>query len=120
MNLSSIIDCAMRSRGASQSLDGCHYAYFVTHKSRQVKPRIFSNYPERWLEVYKTADYHLIDPVINHGMKCIAPFSWREALESTKQGNAKTYLHCRKHTDLNGIHLQPARLKRLVRGIEHL
>lgn len=72
-----------------QSLDGCHYAYFVTHKGRQVKPRIFSNYPERWLEVYKAADYHLIDPVINHGMKCIAPFSWREALECTGPGQGK-------------------------------
>jgi LuxR family quorum-sensing system transcriptional regulator ExpR len=72
-----------------QSLDGCHYAYFVTHKGRQVKPRIFSNYPEPWLEVYKAADYHLIDPVINHGMKCIAPFSWREALESAEPGQGK-------------------------------
>lgn len=69
-----------------ESLNGCHYAYFVMHKSLQVKPRIISNYPEPWLESYKAADFHLIDPVINHGMKCIAPFSWREALESTEPG----------------------------------
>jgi len=66
-----------------QSLNGCHYAYFVTHKGLDVKPRIISNYPERWLKAYKAANYHLIDPVINHGLKCVAPFSWQEAVEAT-------------------------------------
>ncbi len=66
-----------------QPLEGCHYAYFITCKGREVTPRIFSNYPQRWLDVYKSEGYHLIDPVIQHGMKCIAPFFWHEALEST-------------------------------------
>ncbi|WLG96778.1 LuxR family transcriptional regulator [Pseudomonas sp. FP198] len=71
-------------------LDGCHYAYFVMYKGREVKPRIFSNYPKRWLDVYKAENYHLVDPVIKHGLKCIAPFFWHEALESkaTDQGQA--------------------------------
>ncbi|MHC8407627.1 MULTISPECIES: helix-turn-helix transcriptional regulator [unclassified Pseudomonas] len=67
-------------------LEGCHYAYFLTSKAREVEPRIFSNYPEHWLDVYKTEGYHLIDPVIRHGMKCIAPFFWHEALESKDSG----------------------------------
>jgi LuxR family quorum-sensing system transcriptional regulator ExpR len=72
-----------------QPLEGCHYAYFITCKGREVKPRIFSNYPKRWLDVYKTERYHLIDPVIKHGMKCIAPFFWHEALESREPGQGQ-------------------------------
>lgn len=71
-----------------QSLNGCHYAYFVTHKGLDVKPRIISNYPERWLRAYRAANYHLIDPVINHGLKCVAPFSWREALEAKESAQS--------------------------------
>ncbi|MQA55201.1 helix-turn-helix transcriptional regulator [Pseudomonas piscis] len=67
-------------------LDGCQYAYFTMHKGRQVKPLIFSSYPKRWLDIYKASNYHLIDPVINHGLKSIAPFSWREALGSAEPG----------------------------------
>lgn len=69
-----------------QSVGGCNYAYFITHKNRKVKPHIFSNYPKHWLDAYKAANYHLIDPVITHGMKSIAPFSWREAVERSEPG----------------------------------
>jgi LuxR family quorum-sensing system transcriptional regulator ExpR len=67
-------------------IEGCHYAYFVMCKGREVRPRIFSNYPKRWLDMYKAENYHLIDPVIKHGMRCIAPFFWHEALESRDGG----------------------------------
>ncbi|MHC8305808.1 helix-turn-helix transcriptional regulator [Pseudomonas sp. PB3P13] len=70
-------------------LEGCHYAYFITSKTREVQPRIFSNYPERWLDLYKSKGYHHIDPVIRHGMKCVAPFFWHEALESRDSGTGQ-------------------------------
>ncbi|MCF4997217.1 LuxR family transcriptional regulator [Pseudomonas syringae] len=69
-----------------KSLGECHYAYFITHKMHQVQPRIFSNYPKHWIDAYKAANYHLIDPVIIHGLKSVAPFSWQEALEHSEPG----------------------------------
>ncbi|MDR2307967.1 MAG: LuxR family transcriptional regulator [Paucimonas sp.] len=57
------------------------YAYFVTDKRRPVEPFILSNYPQPWLDAYREGSYHLIDPVIRHGLGSNAPFSWRQAQE---------------------------------------
>ena len=63
-------------------LQGASYAYFAAPRNREVAPLIISNYPARWLKAYKNANYHLIDPIIHHGLKSCAPFSWSDALQA--------------------------------------
>ncbi|WP_176508457.1 MULTISPECIES: helix-turn-helix transcriptional regulator [Pseudomonas] len=63
------------------------YAYYASVGNRLLEPIIISNYPPRWVKNYKDSNSHLIDPIINHGLKKIAPFSWQEALAcSTPEG----------------------------------
>ncbi|AKA22618.1 LuxR family transcriptional regulator [Pseudomonas chlororaphis] len=68
-------------------VQGLSYAYFAAPKNREVTPLIVSNYPSRWLKAYKNANYHLIDPIIHHGLKSCAPFAWSDALQAC--GNDK-------------------------------
>lgn len=58
------------------------YAYFAVPRNRVVAPLIVSNYPSPWLNTYKQARSHLIDPIIHYGLKSCAPFSWSAALEA--------------------------------------
>lgn len=55
------------------------YSYYAIRKTQKTKPFILSTYPSAWLDVYKAKNYHLIDPVINYGLRNFTPFSWREA-----------------------------------------
>ncbi|QLG92418.1 LuxR family transcriptional regulator [Pseudomonas yamanorum] len=63
-------------------LQGLSYAYFAVPRNREVAPLIISNYPEPWLKAYRAASYHLIDPIIHHGLRRCAPFSWSDARQT--------------------------------------
>ncbi|WP_339502025.1 LuxR family transcriptional regulator [Pseudomonas silesiensis] len=63
-------------------LQGLSYAYFAVPRNSEAAPLIVSNYPSPWLKAYKGANYHLIDPIIQHGLKSCAPFSWSDALQA--------------------------------------
>ncbi|MGY2402165.1 LuxR family transcriptional regulator [Pseudomonas sp. SDO5271_S396] len=63
-------------------LQGLSYAYFAVPCNREVPPLVISNYPEAWLKTYKEGSYHLVDPIIQHGLKCCAPFSWSDARQA--------------------------------------
>jgi len=63
-------------------LQGLSYAYFAVPRNRETAPLIISDYPSPWLKAYKGANYHLIDPIIHHGLKSCAPFSWSDALQA--------------------------------------
>ncbi|NIE75735.1 LuxR family transcriptional regulator [Pantoea sp. Ap-967] len=68
-------------------LDNLRYAYYASVTNRNIEPIIISNYPSRWVKDYKSSNSHLIDPIINHGLKKITPFSWQDALAcSTPEG----------------------------------
>lgn len=62
------------------------YSYYAIRKTQKTKPFIVSNYPSAWLDVYDAKNYHLIDPVINYGLRNFTPFSWREAQEFETSG----------------------------------
>lgn len=67
------------------------YFYISTSKASKAKPTIISNYPELWLEEYKSSNYHLIDPVINHGLRSSLPFTWDEALEAMPDERSRKF-----------------------------
>lgn len=49
------------------------YAYYAATQNRNVEPIIISNYPPSWVKSYKDNKSYLIDPIIKHGLKEIAP-----------------------------------------------
>ncbi|WP_392566325.1 LuxR family transcriptional regulator [Utexia brackfieldae] len=56
------------------------FAYFVANKRAINEPQIFSNYPKKWLKVYKERNLHMQDPIINFAFNSIIPFSWSDAI----------------------------------------
>jgi DNA-binding CsgD family transcriptional regulator len=60
-------------------------AYGVRIPSRQSKPpvRIFSTYPETWVERYREANYLAIDPTVTLGSRTREPIVWSDHLFDT-------------------------------------
>lgn len=54
------------------------FTYFIARKANLRNPFLMSNYPEHWIEEYMLRNHHLTDPVIQFGLRSIAPFSWAE------------------------------------------
>lgn len=55
------------------------YGYIIQVQGGEDIPRIFSNYPEKWLERYQANEYLDKDPIAKHIARYRLPFTWDEA-----------------------------------------
>ncbi|MGY2261110.1 LuxR family transcriptional regulator [Pseudomonas sp. SDO55104_S430] len=77
------------------------FTYFIVRKTNLKSAFLISNYPPGWVEEYMLRSHYLTDPVIQRGLRTVAPFFWREC--RIKDGdynsiNSKTM----KHSPLTG------------------
>ncbi|MFS1537350.1 MAG: helix-turn-helix transcriptional regulator [Candidatus Phlomobacter fragariae] len=56
------------------------YAYIILNKRNPVEMFVITNYPDKWLEIYKERNYQQIDPVVIFALKRVSPFEWDENL----------------------------------------
>lgn len=57
------------------------FAYYVENRrNASAQPVIFSNYPKKWLSVYREKRLHSRDPVIRYAYNSVIPFSWSDAI----------------------------------------
>lgn len=54
------------------------YAYTVVSKKNPSDVLIISSYPDEWVNLYRTNNFQLTDPVILSAFKRISPFVWDE------------------------------------------
>lgn len=54
------------------------YAYTVVSKKNPSDVLIISTYPDEWVELYRTNNFQLTDPVILTAFKRTSPFAWDE------------------------------------------
>ncbi|MCW3784780.1 LuxR family transcriptional regulator [Defluviimonas sp. CAU 1641] len=55
-----------------------HFTYFANPRpnARYDENIILTSYPEAWQGRYREKDYHMIDPVVSHGMRSLLPLDW--------------------------------------------
>ncbi|CDX38753.1 LuxR family transcriptional regulator [Mesorhizobium sp. SOD10] len=61
---------------AAAAFDLVKFAYLCLPPRAPGKPRLISNYPQRWTAHYLSNHYHAIDPVIARAQGCQCPFLW--------------------------------------------
>lgn len=61
-----------------QSFGSPEYAYTVVNKKNPAKVLIISSYPDDWVELYRSNNFQLTDPVILSAFKRTSPFAWDE------------------------------------------
>lgn len=54
------------------------YAYTVVRKNNPSDTLIISSYPGEWVDLYRTNNFQLTDPVILAAFKRTSPFVWDE------------------------------------------
>ncbi|AHM76736.1 helix-turn-helix transcriptional regulator [Yersinia hibernica] len=54
------------------------YSYMVVSKKNPSDVLIISTYPDEWVELYRTNNFQLTDPVILSAFRRTSPFSWDE------------------------------------------
>lgn len=54
------------------------YAYTVVRKKNPSDVLIISSYPDEWVDLYRTNNFQLTDPVILTAFKRTSPFAWDE------------------------------------------
>jgi len=54
------------------------YAYTVVRKKDPSDALIISSYPEEWVDLYRTNNFQLTDPVVLTAFKRCSPFVWDE------------------------------------------
>ncbi|AKJ41329.1 helix-turn-helix transcriptional regulator [Pragia fontium] len=60
------------------SFDKVEYAYTVVSKKNPSDVLIISNYSDEWVDIYRTNNFQLTDPVILTSFKRTSPFIWDE------------------------------------------
>lgn len=54
------------------------FTYFIARKKNLRNPILISNHPASCIEDYKLNRHYLTDPIIQFGLRSVAPFSWAE------------------------------------------
>ncbi|PAU99118.1 hypothetical protein CBG25_20540 [Arsenophonus sp. ENCA] len=76
------------------------YSYSVFDKNNPNRYFCLSNYPEEWVEIYKSEGYQYVDPLIKKSLSRTLPFFWDEnilinlRLKLKKIMNAAKNCHC--------------------------
>ncbi|AWK15550.1 LuxR family transcriptional regulator (plasmid) [Candidatus Fukatsuia symbiotica] len=78
------------------------YAYMVLNKKNPVEVIIISNYPDKWVEIYKENNYQHIDPVVITAFKRISPFSWDENIAINSKKLSKIFSLSKEYNVING------------------
>ncbi|WP_024527294.1 helix-turn-helix transcriptional regulator [Serratia fonticola] len=60
------------------SFGSLEYAYTVVSKKNPSDVLIISSYPNEWVELYRTNNFQLTDPVILTAFRRTSPFTWDE------------------------------------------
>ncbi|PIJ49780.1 LuxR family transcriptional regulator [Erwinia sp. OLTSP20] len=87
-----------------QRYDSLEYAYIVVNKKNPADALIISNYPDKWVQLYRDNNFQLTDPVILFAFKRTSPFAWDEniTLLSDMQFN-KVFTLSRQYNIVNGF-----------------
>lgn len=56
------------------------YTYMVINKKNPTNIFVVTSYPDEWVNIYRTHNYHHIDPVVLTAFKRVSPFAWDENL----------------------------------------
>lgn len=56
------------------------YAYIILNKRNPAEMFAITNYPDKWVEIYKERNYQQIDPVVIFALNRVSPFEWDESL----------------------------------------
>ncbi|EIC82684.1 LuxR family transcriptional regulator [Serratia sp. M24T3] len=84
---------------------GCvEYAYTVLSKKKPSDMLIISSYPDEWVNLYRTNNFQLTDPVILTAFKRTSPFAWDENITLMSDLKfTKIFSLSRKYNIVNGF-----------------
>ncbi len=86
------------------SLGSVEYAYTVVSKKKPSDMLIISSYPDEWVNLYRTNNFQLTDPVILTAFKRTSPFSWDENITLMSDLKfTKIFSLSRKYNIANGF-----------------
>jgi len=79
------------------------YAYTVVRKKNPAEVLIISSYPDEWVNLYRTNNFQLTDPVILTAFKSTSPFAWAENITLMSELKfTKIFSLSRQYNILNG------------------
>ncbi len=76
------------------------YAYTVVRKTDPSDALIISSYPDEWVDLYRTNNFQLTDPVILTAFKRTSPFVWDENITLMSD---KIFSLSRRYNIVNGF-----------------
>ncbi|WP_063654425.1 helix-turn-helix transcriptional regulator [Candidatus Arsenophonus triatominarum] len=56
------------------------YAYIILNKRNPAEMYAITNYPDKWVDIYKERNYQQIDPVVIFALNRVSPFEWDKSL----------------------------------------